>query len=65
MEKRYVCFTCHHCHPEMRGVSEEEFQAGDNVCQEEKCKYKGQPLEVAEWCEPCGKLFRAGTHMAH
>ena len=27
MQKRYICFTCYGFHPEMKGVSQEEFDA--------------------------------------
>ncbi len=56
-EKRYVCFTCYKYHPEMRGGSEEEFNSGNNVCKEEKCKRKGEMLEAAIYCEKCDKIF--------
>ena len=40
MERRYLCLTCYTFHPEMKGVSEEEFKAGNNICKEEKCAHK-------------------------
>lgn len=46
----------------MRGVSQEEFDAGNNSCQEEKCSCKGETLEAAEYCEACDKMFQHGTH---
>ena len=63
MEKRHVCFTCYQYHPEMKGVSEEEFKAGNNVCREEKCTCKGQELEAVEHCQKCDRLFRVGEHV--
>jgi len=73
MEKRYLCFTCYHYHPEMRGVSQAEFNAaasagptaGKNVCDQPKCPFKGSPLEPAEYCEKCEKMFKAGEHRGH
>lgn len=49
----------------MKGVSEEEFNAGDNVCKEEKCIMKGLPLETADHCEICNKLFKIEEHHTH
>jgi len=65
MEKRYVCFTCYQFHPEMKGVSEEEFHAGDNVCTDKKCVRVGQPLEEAYHCELCDVLYRVGEEHTH
>lgn len=65
MKKRYVCFTCYGFHPEMKGVIEKEFLGGDNVCKEEKCKFKGKILEEADLCEKCDKLFRVTDHHSH
>ncbi|OGK16180.1 hypothetical protein A2690_01940 [Candidatus Roizmanbacteria bacterium RIFCSPHIGHO2_01_FULL_39_12b] len=65
MKKRYICFTCYSFHPEMKGITEEEFEAGDNVCKEEKCKFKGQPLEPANLCETCSELFRENENHEH
>lgn len=62
MERRYLCLTCYTFHPEMKGVSEEEFKAGNNVCKEEKCAHKGKTLEAADHCDKCDKMFPAGTH---
>lgn len=63
MAKRYICFTCYKFHPEMKGVSEEEFLKGNNVCKQERCFRHGQPLEPAHACEICGKLYpRDGKH---
>ncbi len=56
-QKRYICFQCYGFHPEMRGVSEEEFLAGDNVCKEEKCLRKGQTLESAFYRGEEDKMF--------
>ena len=64
-EKRYVCFVCYSYHPEMKGVSEEEFNAGNNVCKEEKCKRKGQYLDTAIYCEKCNKLFPPDSNHKH
>ena len=41
----------------MRGISLDEFNAGDNVCKEIKCERKGQPLEPADYCDICDSLF--------
>ncbi len=41
----------------MKGVSEKEFNSGDNVCKEIKCKRRGQPLEPAYVCEICDVLY--------
>lgn len=57
-QKRYICFQCYIFHPEMRGVLEEEFLAGNNVCKEEKCIRKGDPLESAFYCGVEDKMFR-------
>ncbi len=65
MQKRYICFTCYGFHPEMWGVSQGEFKAGNNVCHEEKCKRKGQPLEEAYLCDVCKKLFQTPTQHPH
>lgn len=65
MQKRYICFTCYSFHPEMKGVSEEEFKSGHNVCKEGKCKFKGQPLEIANLCNTCDKLFREKEDHEH
>ena len=62
MGKRYLCFTCYQYHPEMRGVSEDEFNAGSNTCQEEKCICKGQTLEAGEYCKECDKMYRFREH---
>jgi len=62
MEKRFVCFTCYKFHPEMKGVSEEEFNTGENCCKQEKCAHKGEKLEAAEYCELCDMLFLFGAH---
>ena len=56
-EKRFICFTCYSFHPEMRGVSEKEFRAGNKACREEKCKFKGRVLEESFHCEECGKML--------
>ena len=42
----------------MRGVSEDEFNNGNKICQEEKCVCKGQEFETAQYCEACDKMFR-------
>jgi len=55
--RRYICFTCYKFHSEMRGISLDEFNAGDNVCKEIKCERKGQPLEPADYCDICDSLF--------
>ena len=65
MEKRYICFICYSYHPEMKGVSEEEFNAGNNICKEEKCKRKGEPLEPALYCEKCDKMFPFSSEHEH
>ena len=62
MAKRFLCFTCYNYHPEMRGISEDEFDRGNKTCQEPKCAHKGQEFEPAQYCEPCDKMFRHGTH---
>lgn len=65
MQKRYICFVCYKFHPEMKGVSEEEFNAGDNVCKQEKCTRKGQPLESAYVCSVCSKLYPINEKHKH
>ena len=62
MEKRFVCFTCYKSHPELKGVSEQEFRTGKGLCREANCIHKGEVLEAADYCEPCSKLFPFGTH---
>ena len=62
MKKRYICFICYQYHPEMKGVSEEEFKAGNNVCTEENCTHKGQKLNEVESCDKCDKFYLMGTH---
>ena len=62
MDKKYLCFACYGYHPEMRGVSEDEFNNGNKICQEEKCVCKGQEFETAQYCEACEKMFRYETH---
>ena len=64
-EKRYLCMQCYSFHSEMRGVSEEEFLDGDNVCKELKCIRRGQPLEPAFYCEICDKMIPWEEHEAH
>ena len=46
----------------MKGVSEEEFKAGNNVCTEENCTHKGQKLNEVESCDKCDKFYLMGTH---
>ena len=41
----------------MKGVSQEEFDSGNNVCNEIKCVRKGQPLEPADHCDICDSQF--------
>lgn len=65
MKKRYICFICYKFHPEMRGVSEEEFNAGDKVCTQPKCTRKGQPLEAALFCGRCNRLLPASETHTH
>ncbi len=65
MQRRYICFTCYQYHPEMKGVSEEEFIAGNNVCREEKCVHKGELLEAAIFCEVCQKMYRESENHKH
>ena len=65
MEKRYVCFICYKFHPEMKGVSEVEFKAGDNVCVDPKCVNNGKPLEEALRCEQCEVLYKPDTQHKH
>lgn len=65
MQKRYICFVCYKFHPEMRGASEEEFLAGDNVCKNEKCTRRGQPLEEGWLCEICDKILPNNTPHPH
>ncbi|MBI3385107.1 hypothetical protein HY030_02870 [Candidatus Gottesmanbacteria bacterium] len=65
MQKRYLCLRCYSFHPEMRGVSEEEFLAGDNVCKEEKCIRKGQLLEAAYFCQSCEVMYPAEEAHVH
>ena len=65
MKKCYVCFVCYSFHPEMKGVSEEEFNNGNNVCKEEKCKRKSEPLEAAVYCERSNKMFRFEVNKEH
>ncbi len=62
MKKSYLCFTCYSYHPEMHGVSEDQFKQGDKTCQQEKCPYRGQELAAAEHCMECDKMFPYGTH---
>jgi len=57
--------TCYSFHPDMKGVSQEEFDMGNNVCREEKCKFKGQSLEQANYCEACDKLLRVTQEHEH
>ena len=49
----------------MKGVSEEEFQAGNNVCKEEKCTRRGKPLEEAYICDTCDKLYLVNEPHLH
>ncbi len=49
----------------MRGVSEEEFLAGDNVCKQPKCTRLGQPLEVGWFCDICEKFFPTNIPHPH
>jgi len=65
MKKRYICFVCYKYHPEMRGVSEEEFNNGDSACAQPKCARKGQPLESAIFCGQCDRLFPASEDHTH
>ncbi len=65
MKKRYVCLVCYGFHPEMKGISEEEFNAGDNVCKEEKCKRRGESLNPVYSCDECGKLYPVDEEHAH
>lgn len=65
MVKRYICFTCYKFHPEMRGVSEDEFNAGKRVCTQEKCTKRGQPLEVGNLCEVCDRIFPLSSNHSH
>ena len=46
----------------MKGISQEEFNSGENTCKQEKCVHKGEQLEAAEYCEKCDRLFLFGTH---
>lgn len=65
MKKRYVCFMCYRFHPEMKGVSEEEFQSGKNICTEEKCIRKGKLLEPAYVCDTCDRLYPVDENHTH
>ena len=65
MQKRFMCWTCYQAHPERKGVSEQEFKNGKNVCDDGKCSFRGKTLEEVELCEKCDKLFKPGTHKAH
>jgi len=65
MEKRYICFICYPYHPEMKGVSEEEFNSGNNVCREEKCTRKEEKLEPAIHCEKCDKMYPLSSEHHH
>lgn len=48
---------CYSFHPEIQGASEKEYNAGNNVCKEEKCKRKGEALEPAFFCDICQKMI--------
>jgi len=64
-EKRYLCFTCYGYHPEMRGVSEEEFENGHKNCTEEKCSCKEDLLKPAFYCEKCDKMIEFELEQDH
>lgn len=49
----------------MKGVSEEEFKSGRNVCKQEKCTRRGEPLEPADYCDICDRLFKPEEHHSH
>jgi len=65
MQKRFICFVCYKFHPEMRGVSEKEFDMGNNVCTEEKCVQKGKMLEPALYCEECDMILPFASGHEH
>ena len=65
MQKRYTCFTCYSFNPELKGITEEEFNGGKNVCSNAACEFFGEPLEPANFCETCEKLFREGESHEH
>ncbi len=49
----------------MHGVSEEEFIAGNNVCKEPKCKFRGHALEEAFHCTECNKMVHRNKKHEH
>ncbi len=41
-------------------VTEEEFNAGKNVCGAEECEKKGEPLVKKSYCEKCSAVIEDG-----